>query len=140
MILLILDLHMHTRSIRCRLVSTTGVSSATVMRAHDGVPEATLLQEKNIAAALLFGRGHYEVGDLISPSNGISIPENNEEKRAEYIDSIWSVPNDFVVMRYMIITFAGRSSRKRMPWPLNTPTYRERSVTVPTSYVLRKQC
>ncbi|KAF7797380.1 hypothetical protein EIP86_008575 [Pleurotus ostreatoroseus] len=53
--------------------------------------EATLLQDKNIAAALLFGRGHYEIGVLINPSNGVSIPENDEVKRAEYIASIWPV-------------------------------------------------
>ena len=48
-----------------------------------------------MATALLFGRGHFEVGVLISPATGVSIPEDDGEKQAEYIESIWSVAQVF---------------------------------------------
>ena len=53
--------------------------------------------------ALLFGRGHFEVGILISPATGVSIPEDDREKQAEYIESIWSVTETFTNDPSMLI-------------------------------------
>ncbi|KAF7796152.1 hypothetical protein EIP86_007326 [Pleurotus ostreatoroseus] len=79
--------------------------------------ENTLLQDKNIDTALLFGRGHFEVGVLISPA-GVSIPEDDREKQDEYIESIWSVTETFsndllmLIIRRPIIEKANAAAPK----------------------------
>ncbi len=73
------------------------------MGADGGASEATLLHDKNIAAALLFGRNHIEVGVLINPASNISIPPGDKEKEAEYIDSIWCVSLAVAVGTVLII-------------------------------------
>lgn len=47
------------------------------------------MHDKNIAAAVMFGRGHIETGVILQPAADIAPPADDEKKQEEYINLIW---------------------------------------------------
>ena len=47
------------------------------------------MRDPSIAAAIILGDMHLEIGLLVSPAADISIPIGNNEALADFIDLIW---------------------------------------------------